>query len=151
MMPPRDINGTTSEYPFTTYIQQYLERTDLSARALARQSADPETGQKLNHTYVSALAANDVPKAPELWRLRSLAAAMSKTGEALSEGEYRRRYEELKRLAAAQWLDLGEVLQVQTGSGSWVTVNVPPGLSEAGRQDVIRWAESMAKNLDQAD
>lgn len=150
-MPPRDQNGTTSARPLSDHIRAFMERSDLSARQLARQSLDPETGQSLNHTYVSALAGGEVPRAPELWRLRALAAGMAEATDTTNEGEYRRRFDELKRFAAAEWLDLGDVLQVPTGEGSWVTVSVPPGLSEEARRDVIKWAEGMAKRLDQAE
>jgi hypothetical protein len=150
-MPPRDINGTTSDHPLSDYVQHYLDRTELSARQLARQSRDPETGQVLNHTYIGAVAANEVPRAPELWRLRALAAGMRSEGAAEGTEEYRRRFEELKRMAAIQWLDLGDVLRIDTGGGTWITVNVPARLSERRRQRIIKWAEGMARDLDQED
>ncbi|WP_101784266.1 hypothetical protein [Nonomuraea indica] len=150
-MPPRDVNGTISEHPLSDYVQAYLDRTDLSARQLAKRAVDPETGQKLLHTYVSALAADEVPRVPDMWRLRALAAAMAAAGLGLDQGEYRRRLDEIKRLAAVQWLDLGDVLTVDTGGGTWVTVSVPATLSERRRQRLIKWAENFARELDEED
>ncbi|MEU4234143.1 hypothetical protein AB0F17_58555 [Nonomuraea sp. NPDC026600] len=150
-MPPRDINGTTSDHPLSDYVQAYLDRTKLSHRQLARQCRDPETGHGLNHTYIGALAANEVTRVPDMWRLRALAAGMKTESQADVTEEYRRRLEEIKRLAAIQWLDLGDVLKVDAGGGTWITVNVPEGLSERRRQRLIKWAEDMARELDQED
>lgn len=150
-MPPRDITGTTSEQPLSDYVQAYLERTGLSARELSRSSVDVESGQRLLHTYISALAAAEVPRVPDLWRLKALAAGIAKTSTSHDEGEYRRRLDELKRLAAIQWLDLGDVLRVDTGGGTWVTVTVPPTMSESDRETLKRWAENMARDLDKRD
>ncbi|WP_162794724.1 hypothetical protein [Nonomuraea lactucae] len=150
-MPPRDMNGTTSQHPLSDYVQAYLERTELSARQLARQCVDPQTGHRLLHTYLSALAANEVPRVPDMWRLRALAAGMATDASVRDDSDYRRRLEEIKKVAAIQWLDLGDVLRVDTGGGTWVTVNVPAGLSERRRQRLIKWAEDMARELDQED
>lgn len=150
-MPPRDIEGTASEHPLSDYVQSYLDRTGLSQRAFGEQCRDPETGQSLNHTYVGDLVKLRVPRAPEMWRLRALAAGTPT--DSVTEGieDYRRRLEELKRLAAIQWLELGDVLRVDTGGGTWITVNVPPTMSDRRRQKVIRWAENFARELEEEE
>jgi len=148
-MPPRDVEDTTSEHPLSDYVQAYLDRTGLSRRQFAAQCRDPETGQILNHTYVGDLVANKVPRAPEMWRLRALAAGTP--GETVSESidDYRRRLDMLKRMAGIPWLQLGDVLRVDTGGGTWVTVNIPPNMSERRRQRVIEWAERFAREIDE--
>lgn len=151
-MPPRDIEGTKSEYPLSDYVRDYLQRTGMSRRAFGEQCRDPETGQALNHTYIGDLVApGRVPRAPDMWRLRALAAGMRSGSVSEGPEEYRRRLEELKRMAAIQWLDLGDVLKVDRGDGSWVTVNVPPTLSPRRREKVIRVAESLARELEMDD
>lgn len=150
-MPPHDMNGTTDEHPLSDYVRDWMSRTDLSARQLAKRAVDPLTGRQLLHTYISALAANEVPRVPDMWRLRALAAGMSSLTATVDEDEYQRRLSEIKKLAAIQWLDLGDVLQVDTGGGTWITVPVPPTLSERRRQRIIRWAKDMAEELDQED
>lgn len=148
-MPPRDIEGTTSEYPLSDYVRDYLQRTGLSRRAFGEQCRDPETGQTLNHTYIGDLVVpGRVPRAPDMWRLRALAAGTPTDSVTEGPEQYRRRLEELKRMAAIQWLDLGDVLRVDVGEGAWVTVNVPPTLSSRRREKVIRVAESFARELD---
>lgn len=147
-MPPRDNDSTT---PLSDYVETYLSRTGLSRRAFGDQCRDPETGQSLTHSYVGDLVSHRVPRAPEMWRLRALAAGTP--GDAITESmeDYRRRLEELKKMAAIQWLDLGDVLQVDTGGGTFITVTVPPTLSERRRQQIIRTAEQLAKDLDEED
>lgn len=147
-MPPRDIEDTTSEHPLSDYVRTYLNRTGLSRRQFAEQCRDPETGQHLNHTYVGDLVTMRVPRAPEMWRLRALAAGTPT--DAISDGvdDYRRRLDALKRMAGIQWLDLGDVLRVDTGGGTWVTVTVPPHWSERRRQKLIRMAEHFAREID---
>jgi len=150
-MPPYS-EDDSSERPLSDYVQSYLDRTGLSRRQMAEQCRDPETGQTLNHTYIGDLISDRVPRAPEMWRLRALAAGTR--SDSVTEGqeeEYRRRLEELKRLAAIQWLDLGDVLRVDTGEGGWITVSVPPTLSDRRRQTVIRMAEEMAAALDEEE
>lgn len=131
-MPPRD-TSTTSDQPLSDYVKAFMDSSELSARQFADRCRDPESGRFLNHTYVGSLRQNRVPRAPELWRLKALAAG---TGGNLDE---------LKRMAAIQWLDLGDVLRVDAGGGTFVTVTVPEDMSERRRQKLIRWAEAMAR------
>lgn len=147
-MAPRDIEDTTSEHPLSDYVQSYMDRAGMSRRQFAAQCRDPETRQTLNHTYVGDLVANRVPRAPEMWRLRALAAGTPSGTVTESTEDYRRRLEELKRMAGVQWLGLADVLRVDTGGGTWVAVNVPPTLSDRRRQRVIRMAEDLARELD---
>ncbi|MEV4287421.1 hypothetical protein AB0K40_18095 [Nonomuraea bangladeshensis] len=150
-MPPRDIDDTASEQPLSDYVQAYLDRTGLSRRQFASQCRDPETGQTLNHTYVGDLVGNRVPRAPEMWRLRALAAGIAGDTVTESMSDYRRRVEEMQRMAAIQWLDLGEVLRVNTGEGGWVTLSVPADWSDRRRARFIRLAEQLARDLDEED
>lgn len=133
MMPPRDTTGTTSDQPLSDYVRAFMVGNDLSTRQFADRCRDPDTGQTLNHSYVGSLRSNKVPRAPEMWRLRALAAG---TGGNLDE---------LKRMAAIQWLDLGDVLRVDVGGGTFVTVTVPANTSERKRRKIIRMAEAMAR------
>lgn len=132
-MPPRDTTGTTSDQPLSDYVKTFMDNTHLSARQFADRCHDTVSGLSLNHTYVGSLRNNKVPRAPELWRLRALAAG---TGGNLDE---------LKRMAAIQWLDLGDVLRVDVGGGTFVTVTVPANTSERKRRKIIRMAEAMAR------
>ncbi|MET8866469.1 hypothetical protein ABZW11_26325 [Nonomuraea sp. NPDC004580] len=150
-MSPHTHEDSATERPLSDHVQAYLDRTGLSRRTLAEQCRDPETGQTLNHTYIGDLVSNRVPRAPEMWRLRALAAGTP--GESIADGsdDYRRRLDALKRMAAIQWLDLGDVLRVETGSGAWITVHVPESLSDRRRQTIVRMAEDMAAAFDEEE
>ncbi|MFI9558816.1 hypothetical protein [Nonomuraea endophytica] len=108
----------------SAYVRTYLEERDLSERALAERAIDPETGFALQHGWINQLAKGRVPRAPEVWRLRALAAAMQVPIRLLAD------------LAGAQWLGI-EVAEVATGEG-WVAIAVPAGLSPEQR---ARFAE----------
>lgn len=131
-MPPRD-TSTTSDQPLSDYVKAFMDSSSMSTRQLADRCRDPESGQSLNHSYINSLRTNRVPRAPELWRLRALAAG---TGGNLDE---------FKRMAAIQWLDLGDVLRVDVGGGTFVTVTVPADTSVRKRRKIIRMAEALAR------
>ncbi|RCG21934.1 hypothetical protein DQ384_36350 [Sphaerisporangium album] len=78
---------------------------------------------------------NAMERAPDLRRLRALAAAM---GEPV---------ENLARLAAAQWLGV-EVTEVPVDSDEWLAVRVPPGLDEQGRERLRRMAVDLARHME---
>ncbi|MGV9536600.1 hypothetical protein ACWEU6_36125 [Streptosporangium sandarakinum] len=109
-----------------------MERTGTTNLALARRSVDPDTGEELLPQWIRHLAENRVPRSPELWRYRALAAGMGVD------------VEKIKRLAAAQWIgvELAEVDQ-----GEWITVPMPPELSEEDRQVVLETAITAARSL----
>jgi len=134
--------------PLSDYVKAYMQREDLSANRLAGRARDPETGQRILVQWLINLTnAQLTDKAPEMWRLRALAAGMSTshTGS-LDSARYREQLDIVKRLTAAQWLDL-EVLDVETSTGDIVTVSVPPTLSPEARDRIRRWAEQMARDL----
>jgi molecular chaperone DnaK (HSP70) len=117
----------------SAYIRDYLSDRDESERALAARAVDPETGFALQHGWINQLIRARVSRAPELWRLRALAAAMSVPTSMLAQ------------LAASQWLGV-EVVEIQTGEEEWVSVTVPPGMSSEERQRFVRAAEDLAQH-----
>jgi len=137
-MPP----AVDAPRPLSDHLAEYLKREKTSLRALEDRCVDPETGNHLNRTWVSSLAAGKVRKWPEMWRLRALSAGIGTPAETL------------RRLAAEQWLQVSpEVAQVPVGDDDWVIlpVRVSASLDEAGRAKVIRWAEQWARELDSGD
>lgn len=123
-------SGTGAQ--LSRYVQDYMQRTEATYLALARRSVDPETGQELLPQWIRHLAEGRVPRAPEPWRYRALAAGMETD------------VEEIKRLAAAQWIGID---LVKAEGGEWLTVPMPPGLSEAARKVVEETARSLAARL----
>ncbi|WP_219466925.1 hypothetical protein [Nonomuraea rhizosphaerae] len=115
-------------------IRDYLAEHGESERALARRAIDPETQFALQHGWINQLAMGRVSRAPELWRLRALAAGMGVQLSVLAE------------LAAAQWLGV-DVARVMAKDGSWVAVSVPEGLSAEGRDRFVRMVEEWARHL----
>ncbi|WP_431897821.1 hypothetical protein [Nonomuraea sp. bgisy101] len=123
--------GTTDQ--LSRYIRDYLAEHDESERALARRAIDPETGFTLQHGWINQLAQNRVARAPELWRLRALAAAVQKPARMLAE------------LAAAQWLGV-EVAEVpQAGGDDWVAVTVPPDMTPEERERFVLFAQDIVR------
>ena len=147
-MPPHDTNGTTSRTPLIDHLRAFKARSGLSHNQMAKMAKDPETGRPILVQWLIDMLENRVSRAPELWRLRALSAALAtRDNGTVDMDAYRRCLEEIKRLAAAQWYEMGELLEVQTSDGSIVTVSVPPGLSEDDREKIRRWAEQMARDL----
>lgn len=114
------------------YVKDYMDRTGVSNLSLARRSRDPETGEELLPQWIKHLVENRVPRSPEPWRYRALAAGMGVEVDLI------------RRLAAAQWIG---VELIDTDKGEWVTVEIPPGLSDSDRQIVIETARSLAHRL----
>ncbi|WP_068924937.1 hypothetical protein [Planobispora rosea] len=112
------------------YVREFMERTGDTPYTLSRRSRDPETGQELLPQWIKHLTEGRIPRSPEQWRYRALAAGMD-VG-----------VEKIRRLAAAQWIG---VELVEAGQGEWITL--PPGLSEEGRRIVIETAQSLARRL----
>lgn len=126
--------GTAETDRLSRFLRDYLAEHDESERALSRRAVDPETGLTLQHGWINQLAMGRVSRAPELWRIRALAAAMGVPAARLAE------------LAAAQWLGV-DVAQIGTGDGGWVAITVPPDLSAEERERFVRMAEDIARHL----
>lgn len=118
----------------STYIRDFLAEHDLSERQLADRSKDPETGFGLNNGYINSLIRGRASKAPELWRLRALAAGMRVPASLLA------------KLAAAQWLGV-EVAEIATGEADWVAVSIPEDMSPEERERFVRMAEDIARHM----
>lgn len=116
----------------STYVREYMERTGVSNLALARRSVDPETGDELLPQWIKHLIENRIPRSPEQWRYRALAAGMGAD------------VDEIRRLAAAQWIG---VELAETDAGEWITLEVPTGLTDADRRIVRETAISLARRL----
>ncbi|GIH69490.1 hypothetical protein [Sphaerimonospora thailandensis] len=140
-MPPQTETPRPDEsmLPLSAAVWDHLrEQAGDSLRSLARRCVDPATGMDLKRPWLADLAAGDIGRAPELWRLRALAAGLG-----LPLGR-------VQLLAARQWLGIDlEALDVRVGEGDHVIVPVPASLSEAGRARVVKWARRWAE--DQAD
>lgn len=143
-----DTTTSSRNTPLSDYVKAYMDREEVSANRLAARSRDPETGQRLLVQWLINLAnAQLTDKAPELWRLRALAAGMA-TAEigGLDRGRFREQLDIAKKLTAAQWLEIEmTVLEVETSDGSIVTISVPPSLSEEKRREIRELAERMAR------
>jgi hypothetical protein len=153
-MPSRADTGTRSrKTPLSDYVQAHMDREGLSANQLAGRSRDPETGQRILVQWLLNLVQDRLTdKAPEIWRLRALAAGMATTASGVVEqAAYRDHFAAAKRLTAAQWLELDEVLEVPASDGSIVTVSVPADLPEEGRQKIRKWAEQMARDMSESE
>lgn len=126
--------GSATTNHLSDYVREYLRQHDLTERGLARRAVDPQTGFALNHGWVNQLVQARVTRAPELWRLRALAAAMGTTTRYLAE------------LSAAQWLGL-EVSEVPAEPDGTIAVSVPPGLSDEAREKLRRMVEDLARHM----
>jgi hypothetical protein len=137
-----DAASPDTGHPLSDHVYDYLEshKGEVTLRALEDRCVDPESGQKINRTYLSELARARTRKIPELWRLRALSAGLGTPLEAL------------QRLTAEQWAGLPaqpEGTQLEVAEGDFVMVAVPAGLSERDRAKVVRWAENFARELDE--
>ena len=126
--------GNADRDHLSRFVRDYLADRDESERAMALRAVDPDTGFDLQHGWINQLVKGKVSRAPELWRLRALAAAMGVPEAMLAE------------LAAGQWLGV-DVAQVRAGDGSWVAVTVPAGMTGEQRDRFVRMAEDMARHV----
>lgn len=122
--------------PLSGRVAEYLAATGDSERALAARCKDPDTGLKVLHGWINTLVNGDMSRAPEMWRLRALAAGMGVPARVLA------------RLAAAQWLDV-EVTEHALSEESSVIVSVPGDLTEDERRKLVRMAEILAREFRQ--
>lgn len=120
--------------PLSTRVAEYLAATGDSERALAARCQDPDTGLKVLHGWINTLVNGDMSRAPEMWRLRALAAGMAVPARVLAT------------LAAAQWLEV-EVAEHALSAESSVIVSVPGDLTEEERRRLVRMAESLARQI----
>lgn len=115
--------GTVPRDDLTQYVKAFLERTGWSVRELARQARDPISGVGVSHGWVNDIVTETMERAPDMRRLRALAAAMGQPVETLA------------RLAAAQWLGV-EALEIPVGEGEWVAVPLRPGTKPDEREQL---------------
>lgn len=150
MVSRTDTTGTDEpKAPLSGYVRAFLAREGLSARQFALRGVDPEgDGNRLLVQWVIHLLDDQLSrKAPELWRLRALAAAMAfRPDTGMDRGRYNQELNVIKKLTAAQWLEM-TVLEVETIDGSIVTISVPPDLSDEKRQQIREFAEQMVRML----
>lgn len=135
--------------PLSSYVRAFLAREGLSARQFALRGVDPEgDGNRLLVQWVIHLLDDQLSrKAPEMWRLRALAAAMAfRPNTEMDHRRYSQELNVIKKLTAAQWLEM-TALEMETGDGSIVTITVPPDLSDEKRQQIREFAEQMARML----
>ncbi len=128
--------GDVPRDDLTRHVKAYLARSGRSIRDLARAARDPLTGIRVSHGWINDIVGETLERAPDLRRLRALAAAMGEPVETLA------------RLAAAQYLgvEVTEVTEVAAGTQTWIAVPVPPGLTEAERDELrARWAEDAGR------
>ena len=96
--------------PLSDHVRDFIQRSEMTLRALEDRCVDPVTGNQLNRTWLSSLAAGKTKKIPESWRLRALAAGIGTPVETL------------QRLTAEQWANLApaEGPDVLHGGGDWL-------------------------------
>ncbi|MFI7630293.1 hypothetical protein [Microbispora rosea] len=136
----------SSRTPLGDYLQIQIDRCDGGSKnAFTGRARDPDTGNTFRVQWVIDLLNGKVNRAPEMWRLRALAAAMaSGTDTGLDRALYREHLETLRHLTAAQYLGL-EV--PAPGESSTASFRVPGGLPAEQRKMVVRWAEMIARDL----
>ncbi len=136
-MPPTEKEVKGSRTPLSDYVRDYLTRTRISKSQFVQGCVDPDDPTRAIYIqWLDGLLAGRGP-APELWRLRALSVGM------------RASLEELKRMAAAQWLEYA-VEELRVGEQA-ILIAIPPGLSDEKRQRIKRLAEAMAREEANAD
>lgn len=114
------ITGDEPRDDLGRYVRDALAGQNLSYRRVAVRAVDPETGQRLGFQWISKLAAGGLPKAPDPWQLRALAAGLGVAADLV------------KGLAARQWLDY-EVAQITLGDTDWAFYVQARGLPESDK------------------
>lgn len=125
-----------STKPLSQRVKKHLDETGLSLRDFAEKCRDPQSDRALVYSWIDSLVHGRMTRAPEMWRLRALAAGMGVPAQWLAE------------LSAAQWLGV-DVAEVEAGERSWVAVTVPPGLTPEARARFIRAAEDLARHMEE--
>lgn len=123
-MPPHTARQGDARTPLSDYVRDYLERTKVSKNQFSLRCVDPEDPQRVIYIQWLDRLLNGSGPAPELWRLRALAAGMGAN------------LEDLKRMAAIQWLDY-DVAEIRDSDGV-VMIPVRRPVSEAELQQITR-------------
>lgn len=141
-----EVRINMTQAPLSDYLQVQIDRCDGGSKnAFTSRARDPDTGNTFRVQWVIDLLNGKVNRAPELWRLRALAAAMaSGTDTGLDRARYREHLDALRRLAAAQYLGLE---LPASGEVSTASFRVPASLPVEEREMVVRWAEMIARDL----
>lgn len=123
--------------PLSDYVRNAYMRSGLSKIRFVQACVDPlDPTRAIYSQWLDQLMTGRGPL-PEPWRLRALAAGIGVD------------VEKLKRLAAAQWLELDyEVEEAEGGSGDVIMIPVKKRVSEATRRRIRRMAEVMAEEDD---
>lgn len=82
------------EAPVTALIRTVASAAGRSYRKIAAEAVDPVTGEQLDYRYINDIARGKVASAPSPARVRALAAGLGVD------------VDDLKQLAAVQWLDV---------------------------------------------
>lgn len=113
-------NGDEPRDDLSRFVRETMAGQGLSYRRVAVRAADPASGHRLGFQWISKLAGGGLPRAPEPWQLRALAAGLGVPGDLVKE------------LAARQWLDY-EVAQITLGDTDWAFYVQARGLPEADK------------------
>jgi hypothetical protein len=125
----------TSQLALSRFLREHNE-SGVSYRRLAVTAIDPVTNAKLGFQWISKLAAGQIPRAPEPWQLRALAAALQVPEEAVKE------------LAARQWLEY-EVGEVRLSADEWILFRLARDLPDEDKQMLRRMAEEFVRRQQQ--
>ncbi|GAA0853210.1 hypothetical protein GCM10009525_82300 [Streptosporangium amethystogenes subsp. fukuiense] len=134
MTPPQSGRTPGSTNPLSRLVRACRDEAGLSLREFADKCIDPQSDRGLLHNWIGELEHGRLPRAPEMWRLRALAAGMGVPVQQLAE------------LSAKQWLGV-DVAEIVTGERSWVAVTVPEGLTPEERARFVRLAEDLARHM----
>ncbi|MGW4426083.1 helix-turn-helix domain-containing protein [Streptosporangium sp. NPDC004631] len=131
MPPQQDDQGRDSRTPLSDYVRAAYERSGLSKNAFAQMCVDPQDPTRsIYNQWLDQLMTARGPL-PEPWRLRALAAGIGVD------------VEDLKRLAAAQWLDY-KVEEAYAGDDV-IMIPVKGPISEATRLRIRRMVELLVE------
>lgn len=88
----RPSESTERRDDLSCFLRDRMRETGLSYRHLAADCVDPQTSMRLGFQWIERVAACQLCRAPEAWRLRALAAGLGVPAEVV------------QHLAARQWL-----------------------------------------------
>lgn len=134
MTPPQSGGTPGSNKPLSRLVKEHLESSGQSLREFAEKCHEPQGDRTLVHSWIDQLVHGRMARAPELWRLRALAAGMGVPLQALTE------------LAAVQWLGV-EVAELVTMQRDRVVVTVPEDMSPEKRARFVKAAEDLARHM----
>ncbi len=131
---PTDGSDDVPRDDLTAYISAYLARTGQSVRELARRARDPISGISPSHGWLNDIVTGQMERAPDMRRLRALAAAINEPVETLA------------RLAAAQWLGV-RAIEVPIEDDAWLAIPVPRDLAPQERERRRRMVEDIFRHM----